>query len=629
MNATLLHFLKHKAYAMRVSSVVQTTAAGSGHVTSALSCADLVAALFFYAMRADFKNPHNPNNDRFILSKGHAVPIVYAAYKELGLLSEQELLAYRSFDSVLEGHPTPRFPYIEVATGSLGQGLSIGVGMNLSARLDKQTFRTYVLMGDGEVAEGSVWEATELASYYNLDHLTALIDVNRLGQTDQTLEGYHLEDFAQKFSAFGWQPFIIDGHDMAAIVTTLDAIKSVQKPAVIIARTVKGYGVETVENKNGFHGRAFSKQELPAVLEQLQHRFVEDSYDSAYAWQPPHVPDERVKKDDNNGDRVLNDGRSVQPPYTKDQSVATRYAYGQALAALGCKHPALVSLDAEVKNSTFAQLFEQEHAERFFQCFVAEQNMVGMGVGFAARGKIPFLSTFACFFTRAFDQIRMASIGRSPLRLVGSHAGVSVGQDGPSQMGLEDIAMMNAVPHSVIVYPCDAVSTWKLVEQMVAYQDGISYMRTTRGATPVLYDTHEQFPLGRCKVVRQSEEDVICVVAAGITLFEALTAYEQLKKEGIAIAVIDLYSIKPFDTTTVLRMARKAHKRLITVEDHYVQGGIGQIVAAALCNAGIQIELLAVTKLPCSGTAQALMAYEAINAAAIIKKVKAMLGAHS
>ncbi len=621
---SVISLLKHKAYMMRLACLKATTYAGSGHLTSCLSAADLVAALFFYAMKYDPYNPDNPENDQFILSKGHAAPLLYAAWQAAGVLTNQDILTLRQFNSVLEGHPTPRFSYVKVATGSLGQGLSIGAGMALSARLDTYDFRTYVLMGDSETTEGSVWEAAEISAYYNLDNLIGIIDVNRLGQSTATIEGHDLERYKVKFEAFGWKALAINGHDMTEIVHALDAARATQnQPVVIIAKTIKGYGLRNVENKEDYHGKAMSLDELPHLIRELEERFPHESETSL----PEHHLHHAFPI---NRDAVK---PHVYPllklPFDQlsasiDQEEATRKAYGEALAALGEVSPNVVSLDAEVKNSTFADIFEKKFPERFFQCFVAEQNMVGMGVGLAAQGKIPFISTFAAFMTRAHDQIRMAAISRSPLRLVGSHAGVSIGEDGPSQMGLEDIALMRDLPDSIVLYPCDAMSTYKLVELMANYNSGISYLRTTRGRTPSVYGPTQLFTIGGCTVLKQSPQDSVCIIAAGITLFEALKAHAQLAQEGIFISIIDCYCIKPLNTSTLVTTALAAGKRVITVEDHYLQGGLGEAVTYALRNNDITIECLAVTKLPRSGKPEELMHYERIDAAAIIQTVKNM-----
>jgi transketolase len=617
-------FLENKAYNMRKWSIVQTSEAGSGHPTSCLSAADIMSVLFFHTMRYNPRNYNDPHNDRFILSKGHASPVLYAAWKEVGVLTEADLLTYRRIDSVLEGHPTLRFSHAEAATGALGVGLSIGVGEALCAKLDKRTFKTYVLMGDAETAEGSVWEAVQLAAHYQLDNLIGIIDCNRLGQSTSTFFEHMVNRYAAILSAFGWRTLVVDGHNMQELIATFDeAQKSSGQPTMIIAKTIKGYGIERFEDKEGFHGKALKKEDLDDVLPQLKRRFIDvASYTGDYTWQPT------VPEDDQAAipfDHI--DIKMPEPDYKKDEMIATRKAYGQALAVLGDVCDSVVSLDAEVKNSTFAELFEAKHPDRFFQCFVAEQNMVGMGIGFDRRGKIPFISTFGAFFSRAHDQIRMGAIGQAQLRLAGSHCGVSIGQDGPSQMALEDIAMMCALPDSIVLYPSDAVSTYKLVEQMARYDKGISYLRTTRAATPVMYENDEPFEIGKCKVVRQSEQDQICIIAAGITVEQALAAYDALvmREDSIFVSVIDLYSIKPLDVHTVTAVAHASGNRVIVVEDHYQEGGIGQIVAAALCNTEIVVESLSVTRLPRSGKPDELLAWAGIDAAAIINKVEQMV----
>lgn len=608
-------FIAHQAYNMRRSILLETTAARSGHPTSALSAADIVATLFFYALR--FK-PHDPayrNNDRFILSKGHASPVLYAVYKELGLISEDELLTYRKFDSVLEGHPTPRFRYTEAATGSLGQGLSIGVGMAFNARMDALSYRTYVLMGDSETAEGSVWEAAELAGFNHLDNLIAIVDVNRLGQANETMDAYHLERYAAKFAAFGWHVLKVDGHNIQELMYAYDKAREHEgSPTVILAKTIKGYGIARVENKQGYHGKPFTQAELPACLQELQERFEPKPYTSTYVWhaqEPDEVKEIKVQSYD-----------ETYPHYDIGESIATRKAYGQALVAVGHSNKEVVALDAEVKNSTYAQLFADVFPQRFIEAFIAEQNMIGIAVGLQKRGKIPFASTFASFVTRAYDQLRMAAIGAAAVRVVGSHAGVSIGQDGPSQMGLEDIAMMRTLLGSAILYPSDAVSTWRLVYQMAEYNQGISYLRTTRMDLPVIYAADTEFNIGGCKVLKSSAQDQAVVIAAGITLHESLAAYTRLLNEGIYIAVIDLYSIQPLDVQTVCAVADKAGKRIITVEDHYLAGGLGEAVTVALQGRDYDITCLAVTKMPRSGLPYELLAYEGIDAAAIVSAVK-------
>jgi transketolase len=610
-------FIEHKAYTMRVASVIMTTLAGSGHPTSALSAADIMATLFFYAMRFDPQNPKNKNNDRFILSKGHASPILYAVWKELGVLTDNDLTTYRKIDSVLEGHPTARFSRAEAATGSLGNGLGIGAGMALAARLDNLDFYTYVLLGDSECAEGSVWEAAELSAYYKLENLVAIMDCNRLGQTTETIHGHHLNRYEEKFKAFGWEVIQVDGHSVQELMSAFDKAREYKnRPVIILAKTIKGYGVAEVQDKNGFHGKPFKKEETTQIIDELAHRFPRAaSYTDVFKWQPTLPAEKKLESVNSSAISLKN------ATYKMGEKVATRFAFGTALAALGSASKAVVSLDAEVKNSTYAELFEAKYPERFFQCLVAEQNMVNMAVGLASRGKVPFVSTFGAFFSRAFDQIRMAAIGTVALNLVGSHAGVSIGEDGPSQMALEDIALMRTLPESIVLYPSDAVSTHKLVEQMAQYTNGIAYLRTTRGATPVIYDNNESFEVGGCKIVRQSSADKVCVVAAGITLFEALKAYDQLLAKGIAITVVDLYSIKPIDHATLIKCAL-ATRNIITVEDHYLQGGIGEAVAFELHGLGIEIDCLAVKNLPRSGQPEELLALAEIDAAAIVRTVE-------
>ena len=618
-----IQFVEHKAYNMRRWSIIAPATAGSGHTTTCLSAADIMSVLFFYAMQYDPKDYECPDNDRFILSKGHASPLLYAAWKEVGVLSDEDMLTYRRIDSVLEGHPTLRFPYTEAATGALGVGLSVGVGEALCAKLDQRDYYTYVLLGDGETSEGAVWEAVQIAAHYKLDNLIAIIDANRLGQTTQTMYGHTLKRYEEVFTAFGWKSFTVDGHNVKALMNVLDDARKVKnKPAVIIAKTIKGYGVDLVADKQGFHGKALKKEQVDPALADLKKKFPAATAFKAdeYHWEP-YIP----KKCKTAVVAKCPLIRMPQPDYSRNEKIPTRKAFGQALSVLGSECSSVVSLDAEVKNSTFAEIFEASHPDRFFQCFIAEQNMIGMGIGFDRRGRIPFISTFSAFMSRAHDHIRMAAVGQAKLRLVGSHAGVSIGQDGPSQMGLEDIALMRCLPKSIVLYPCDAVSTYKLVEQMANYEDGISYLRTTRMATPVIYDNNEEFPIGGCKVLRKSDQDKVCVIGAGVTVFEALKAHAMLAKQNIQIAIIDLYSVKPLDIETIIKVAKVSDLNILTVEDHYPEGGIGEAVVSALRNTGISVESLAVKLLPRSGKPEELMALECIDADAIVKKVKKII----
>ena len=616
-------FLEYKAYQLRVSSLESTTAAGSGHPTSCLSAADLVAALFFYVMHYDRFNPHDLHNDRFILSKGHAAPLLYAAWYAAGVLSKEDTLKLRTLNSFLEGHPTPAFPYVEAATGSLGQGLSIGLGIALAARMDNRSLYTYVLMGDSEVIEGSVWEAAAVAAYYKTDHLIAILDVNRLGQSTQTIEGHHMEEHRIKWHGFGWHTIMIDGHDMRAIVQAFDEARSIKnKPSIIIARTYKGYGLDDkIEDYEGFHGKAFKQQDLPMLLQRLAQRFP-----AAAAYK--EMIAEPVKKIDFSSIPKVGFPRLENvplPQYKKDELIAPRKAYGESLTVFGSSTSKMVVLDAEVKNSTYTELFEEKFPQRFLQCFVAEQNMIGMACGFTTQGFLTFSSTFASFVSRAHDQLRMAAISRLPLRVVGSHAGVSIGEDGPSQMGLEDIAMMRSLPNSVVLYPCDAVSTYKLAELMAHYNDGISYLRTTRGVTPVVYDNTTLFALGGGTILRHTDNDQASIIAAGITVFEALKACQQLEQQGINVAVIDCYSIKPLPVDLLINVAQASNRRMVVVEDHYPQGGLGEAIATELSNENCTIIRLAVDRLPCSGKPEELMKFVGIDAAAIVNAIHRLL----
>lgn len=611
-----ISFLESVAYQLRRSVVTMPTDAGSGHPTTCLSAVDIVTVLFWSVMRYNPLNFNDSCADRFILSKGHASALLYAIWKELGILSEADLKTYRQFDSVLEGHPTFRFSHTEAATGSLGIGLSIGVGEALVAQRDALGYTVYVLMGDAEIAEGSVWEAAQLATHYNITNLVAIVDCNRLGQSTEVFAGTDLEIYARRFAAFGFTPYVVDGHDMQALLNAFQN-RVHTTPVVILARTKKGYGVDFVEDKLGWHGVPFSKEQLAQAYVSLEkHFYAAAHYKSEYVW-IPQIPEKDAR------DVSLNMSQNIlAPDYISQKLVATRAAFGDAVVDLGKINRSIVVLDADVQNSTMTQLFAQKYPERFVECFIAEQNMVSVGVGMALRGKIPYIATFGAFFTRAHDQIRMAAIGNSPLRLVGSHAGISIGQDGPSQMALEDIALMRALPGSCVLYPADAVSAYRLTHAMAEYTQGISYLRATRMATPVLYDARTQFVIGGCHVIHEYPDATICIVAAGVTLYEALKAHDQLLQEGISVAVIDLYSIKPLDKNTLMRVARRSNNCIITVEDHYQEGGLGEAVAAALSDTDIMVTLCAVTELPHSGLPAELLAWAKIDKNAIIETVK-------
>jgi transketolase len=605
--------LQKIARLVRYFSLISTTAAGSGHPTSSLSAADLLTGLLFGGMyRFDLERPDHPNNDRLLFSKGHASPLFYSLYAAAGKVSEEEMLSLRKFDSPLEGHPTTHFKYTEAATGSLGQGLSIGLGMALNARyLDKLPYRTFVLLGDSEMSEGSQWEALALASHYKLNNLIGIIDVNRLGQRGETMVGHNLEPYREAVGAFGWETILIDGHDFEQILSAYKrALASEEKPVMIIAKTIKGKGVSLVEDKNGWHGKALSQEQLKKAIEELGE--IDKTIRGEIAKPEDRSVDKRIPQ------------KMEEPTYPSDKPIPTRKAYGQALKRIFPFYPDMVVLDAEVSNSTYSEIFQEAYPERFFEMYIAEQNMVGTALGLSVRGKIPFISTFGAFFTRAFDQIRMSQYtGGVNIKFCGSHVGVSIGQDGPSQMGLEDIAMFRTVLDSVVLYPCDALSTERLVEQ-AACHCGLVYIRTTRMATPILYSSEDRFLIGGSKVLAKSRQDKITVVAAGITLFEALKAYEELKTEGIDLRIIDLYSIKPLDAAT-LRQAAQETKAIITVEDHHIEGGLGEAVKSALSEAGVIIHSLAVRKIPESGKPEELLAYEEISKEAIIKTVRRLL----
>jgi transketolase len=593
-----------------------STQAGSGHPTSSLSATDLMVALLFGGVfRTDLAHPEGRNNDRLVFSKGHASPLYYSLWVAAGGLPESMMTTYRQFGSPLEGHPVATTRYVDAATGSLGQGLSIAAGMALNARyLEPLPYRTYVLLGDSEMAEGAQWEALQLAAHYRLDNLVGILDVNRLGQRGETMCGDRLEIYQRRVEAFGWSCRLVDGHSMEE---ALDAYRWAAsgggQPCMIIARTIKGKGVSFLEDKDGWHGKTLDPRQLDQALREL------GEVDSTARGKPARP--KRIALAE------LQRATEIDAPdYTTGDSVPTRKAFGNALKRIYPKYPDIVSLDGEVGNSTYAQTFCEAWPERFFEMYVAEQNMVGMAAGLSTRGRIPFVSTFAAFMTRAFDQIRMAPYSEANIKFVGSHAGVSIGEDGPSQMGLEDIAMFRGVLDSVVLYPCDAMSTERLVEAM-AKHTGIAYLRTTRGGAPVIYDVDEPFAIGGSKVLRESADDRITVIAAGITLHEALAAWDALRERGIALRVIDLYSVKPLDIGTLRKAARETGA-LLTVEDHYEAGGIGEAVAAALAEeTGTVVRSLCVRKRPRSGTTAQLLEAEGISAAAIMAAADEMMRA--
>jgi transketolase len=603
------------AQQLRVDSVRAAAVTKSGHPTSSMSAADLMAVLLAKYLRYDFDAPENPANDHLIFSKGHASPLLYSLYKAAGALTDKELLTFRKLGSRLEGHPTPVLPWVDVATGSLGQGLPISVGVALAGnKLDRVPYRIWCLCGDSEMAEGSMWEAFEHAAFMSLDNLKAIIDVNRLGQRGETMHGWDLDSYADRARAFGWKAIEIDGHDLAEIDRAYEeATATTDQPTVIVARTIKGKGVPEVEDKPGWHGKALDDPEH-AIDELGGIRNI--TVDVA-------KPDPDVRP------HVFETGPLELPAYEVGDEVATRKAYGEALAAVGKADGLVVALDGEVSNSTFAEIFAAAEPERYFEMYIAEQQMAAAAVGIQVRGWKPFASTFAAFWTRAYDFIRMAAISRANIRLCGSHAGVSIGEDGPSQMALEDLAAFRAVHGSTVLYPSDGNSTAKLVAEMADLK-GIVFLRTTRAATPVLYGPDEDFPVGGSKVVRDGDD--VTIVGAGITLHEALKAADALDEEGVSARVIDLYSVKPIDTET-LRAAAEATGAIVTVEDHWPEGGLGEAVLSVFAEdeEKPRIVLLAVKDMPGSGEPEELIAAAGIDAehiAAAARKLVSATAAH-
>jgi transketolase len=598
---------------LRVDSIRAAAVTSSGHPTSSMSAADLMAVLMSKYLHYDFDDPDNPSNDHLVFSKGHASPLLYSMYKAAGAVTDEELLTFREFGSRLQGHPTPAIPWVDVATGSLGQGLPYGVGIALAGKkLDRLPYRVWVLHGDSEMAEGSVWEAFEHASFYGLDNLTVILDVNRLGQRGETMHGWDLDSYADKARAFGWHAIEIDGHDIEAIDRAYGEAAAQQgQPTLVVARTLKGRGVKEVEDQGGWHGKALDHPE-EAIAELGGERNI-----------VVQVPKPDVKGEPHT---FQVNGPLTLPSWQRGDEVATRRAYGEALAALGDVRGDVVALDGEVSNSTYAEIFAEAHPDRYFEMYIAEQQMVAAAVGLQVRKWVPFASTFAAFLSRAYDFIRMAAISEANIRLCGSHAGVSIGEDGPSQMALEDLAMMRAVHGSTVLYPSDPNQTARLVVEM-ADCEGIVFMRTTRAATPVLYDAGDEFPIGGSRVLRQGDD--LAIVAAGITVHESLKAADRLIAEGIDARVIDLYSVKPIDVETLRAAAEATGGRIITVEDHWAEGGIGDAVLEALSDGELpaRVVRLAVRELPGSGKPAELLAAAGIDAEHIADAARALVGA--
>ena len=607
-------FRRELAQQLRVDSIRAAAVTKSGHPTSSMSAADLMAVLLDGYLRYDFDAPDEPTNDHLVFSKGHASPLLYAMYRAAGAITVEELLTFRTFRSRLEGHPTPALPWVDVATGSLGQGLPYAVGIALAGkRLDRLPYRVWCLCGDSEMAEGSMWEAFEHAAFERLDNLTAVVDVNRLGQRGETMHGWNLESYAGRARAFGWHAIEVDGHDVDAIDRAYgEALATSGRPTVVLARTLKGKGVAAVEDQTGWHGKALDQAD-EAIAELGGVRSLRVAVTRPERGGEPH----RFET----GDLEL-------PRYDVGSELATRRAYGDALAALGNARGDVVALDGEVSNSTYAEIFAAAHPQRYFEMYIAEQQMVAAAVGMQVRGWRPFASTFAAFFTRAYDFIRMAAVSRARLALCGSHAGVSIGEDGPSQMGLEDLAALRAVHGSTVLYPCDANQTAALVAQMLDL-DGISYVRTTRANTPVIYEAGEEFPVGGSRVLHASGDDDVTIVAAGITVHEALEAARALAGDGIAARVIDLYSVKPLDEETLRAAAEATDGRIVTAEDHWPEGGLGEAVLSALAefDRPLQVVKLAVTEMPTSGKPAELLAAAGIDARHVADAARALVRA--
>src|SRR6516225_4903757 len=616
MPVQTLDDIRELAQQLRVDSIRSSTSADSGHPTSSMSAADLMAVLLTRHFRYDWQRPDDPANDHLIFSKGHASPLLYAIYKAVGVVSDEELMTgYRRFGSRLEGHPTPVLPWVDVATGSLGQGLPDGVGVALAGKyLDELPYRVWVLCGDSEMAEGSMWEAFDKASHYKLANLIAIVDVNRLGQRGPTDLGWDLEAYRRRAEAFGARVFEIDGHDVAAIDQAMAEAGDLsgERPSVILARTIKGRGASEVEDREDWHGKPLPPEMAERAITELggeRHLLVRGP---APADGQPRLRAEQAAE-------------VKLPVYDRGQKVATRKAYGEALVALGAR-PEVVAMDGEVSNSTFADLFAQAHPGRFFEMYIAEQQMVAAAVGMSVRGYRPFASTFAAFLTRAYDFIRMAAVSRASICLSGSHAGVEIGADGPSQMALEDLAMMRAVHGSTVLYPSDAASAAYLLREM-AGRDGIVYMRTTRGAYPVLYGPDDEFPVGGSRAVRSGPEDQVTLIGAGVTLHNCLAAADELASDGIGARVLDLYSLKPIDTQALLDATAATGGRLVVAEDHYPEGGIGSAVLEALSDAGhpARIAHLAVRGLPGSGTPAELMDAAGISARHVVQAARDLI----
>uniref|UniRef100_A0A1W7R9D2 Transketolase n=1 Tax=Hadrurus spadix TaxID=141984 RepID=A0A1W7R9D2_9SCOR len=611
--------LKDIANKLRIYSIKATNASKSGHPTSCCSMAEIMSVLFFHTMRYKFKEPRDPSSDRFVLSKGHAAPILYAAWAEAGLFPVENVMNLRKIDSDLEGHPTPRLSFVDVATGSLGQGLSCAAGMAYTGKyFDHANYRVYCVVGDGESAEGSIWEALAFAGYYKLDNLVAIFDINRLGQSEPTALQHKLDIYKSRLESFGFHTIVIDGHDVKSLCTAFHEASTVkEKPTALLAKTYKGNGIPGIEDQENWHGKPLGDKAEDAI--NSIHKMIVNNGKTKLLPQPP-------LKDDASPMNLSDIALSEPPKYSIGEKVATRLAYGTAIAKLGNSSKRVIAMDGDTKNSTFSDKFKKAHPERFIECYIAEQNMVGIAIGCSTRGRtVPFVSTFAAFFTRAFDQLRMGAISQANIKCSGSHAGISIGEDGPSQMALEDLAMFRALPNSTVFYPSDAVSAERACE-LAANIHGICFIRTSRPATPVLYSNNEAFHIGKAKIVKKTNKDKVLVIGAGITLHEALKAAEQLGQAGINIRVMDPFTLKPLDQAAVIENAKEVGGRIITVEDHYPEGGLGDAVSSAVAmQRDIIVKRIAVKSLPRSGPPDALLEMFGINANAIKKAVQEIL----
>lgn len=601
--------LEKIAKRLRIHSLKTTSRAGSGHPTTCLSIADIMACLFFDEMTYNIADPHDWANDELVLSKGHAAPILWAAYAEAGIFPIKSLMNLRKITSVLEGHPTPRMKWVKAATGSLGQGLSIGAGLAIAMKLGMSRRRVYVMMGDGECAEGAVWEAANLASHLGLDNLCAIVDINRLGQSEATMFGHDVAAYEKRFKAFGWNVYKIDGHKIGEILRAFERARQSKRPAVILAKTLKGKGVSFLEDKNGWHGKPLKEDDLMRALDEIGPM--------------PEIDAKKLVKKPKKVKGLQLTKRTNFKKNHYEKATATRRAYGNALVNLGKINDAVVCIDGDVQNSTYAGDFFGAFPRRSFQCYIAEQNMVGVGIGLSAKGYVPFLATFAAFLSRAHDQIRMGAYSFANVKMAGSHVGVSIGADGPSQMGLEDLSIFRPIPGCLVLYPSDAYSCEALVQEMARHK-GMSYLRTTRPGTPLIYDKNEKFPIGGSKIVKKDSRDVVTVIGVGITLHEALKAYDALKKEGIYVRVIDAYSVSPIDGEGISRAVKKTNGKVVVVEDHFAEGGLGDAVSSAIRGHADMVHL-AVKDLPRSGQPEELLDKYEISARHIQDAVRSLI----